>query len=126
MNLKISEIEGGSMRSTDHGMLYNYRVKRETFKDKKLTKHFVEVLLRKLEIPQETIQRCIKVPLSVYAKILDITHMIVNGKAGFGKLGELRGLMCDDLKVIPSRLGDTKIFNDVRNYLNTHIRTLTR
>lgn len=107
-------------------MLYNYRVKRETFKDKKLTKHFVEALLKKLEIPPETISRCLKVPLSVYAKVLDIAHLIVNGRAGFGKLGELRGLMCDDLKVIPTRLKDPKIFNDIRNYLSRHVKALTR
>ena len=124
MTIKIKQLE--TTVNSDHGLLYNYRVKRETFKDKNLTKHFVEGLLKKLEIPQETIKKCTKVPLSVFAKVLDIAHLIVNGKAGFGKLGELRGLMCDDLKVIPSRLSDTKIFNDVRNYLNRQIKNLTR
>jgi len=110
----------------NHGILDNYRVKREAFKNKKLSIHFVKILLIKLEIPEMTIDKCIKVPLSTIAKILDITHLIVNGKAGFGKLSELRGLMCDELKVIPERLGDPKIFNDVRNYLNKHVNVLTR
>jgi len=48
MNLKISEIESGSMRSTDHGMLYNYRVKRETFKDKKINKAFCRGPFKKI------------------------------------------------------------------------------
>jgi hypothetical protein len=124
MTIKINELE--NQGKTDHPLLYNYRVKRETFKNRKLTKHFVEVLLRKMEIPEETVARCTKVPLKVYAKILDITHLIVNGKAGYGKLGDLRELMCDDLKVIPERLKDLKIFNDVRNYLNRHVKALTR
>jgi len=64
MALKISELEQGGIGS-DHYTLYNYRIKRETFKDKKLTKHFVEVLLRKMEIPEETIKRCTKVHLSI-------------------------------------------------------------
>jgi hypothetical protein len=124
MTLKLNELQ--NFGRTDHPMLYNYRIKRETFKDKKLTKHFIEVLLKKLEIPQEAIARCIKVPLAVFSKVLNISHLIVNGKAGFGKLGELRTLMCDDLKVIPLRLKDPKIFNDVRNYLNRHVKALTR
>lgn len=125
MALKISELESGEM-GHDHPMLRNYKMKRETFKDKKLTKHFVEALLKKLEIPEQTISRCLKVPLSTYSKILDITHLIVNGKIGLGRLGDLRELLCDDLKVIPGRLKDPKILNDVQNYLRRHIKSLTR
>lgn len=107
-------------------MLRNYKIKREAFKDKKLTKHFVEALLKKLEIPEVTINRCLKVPLSTYAKILDLGHLIVNGKIGLARLGDLRKLLCDELKVIPGRLRDPRILNEVKNYLNRHIKSLTR
>jgi len=123
MKLKIKEM---SSSGGDHGPLDNYRVKRETFKNKKLTKHFVKLLLQKFELPEGIIEKCLKVPLSVYSKVLDISHAIVNGKAGFGKLADLRALMCDELKVIPDRLNDVKIFNDIRNYLYKHVKTLTR
>jgi hypothetical protein len=124
MALKINELENGE--GFDHPMLRNYKMKREAFKDKKLTKHFVEALLKKLEIPEQTIGRCLKVPLTTYAKILDLVHLIVNGKIGLGRLGDLRELLCDELKVIPNRLKDPKIMNDIKNYLTRHIKSLTR
>jgi hypothetical protein len=108
----------------DHGILYDHKVRRHTFKNKKLTKFFIKKLLIKLEIPEQTADKCVKVPAATYAKILDLFHKIVNGKFGFGKLGDLRTLLCDDLRVIPSRLEDPKIFNDVRNFLNEHIKSL--
>lgn len=103
-------------------ILTDFRMQKQAFKKKKLTKFFVEKLLQKLQIDRPIIQKCIKAPLSTFAKILKLTHDIVNGKAGFGQLSVLGEWLCEDLKVIPEKLNDSTIFNDVRNYLNTHIK----
>jgi len=123
IGMKVKDL---SKAKGNHGILHNYRLQTDVFKNKKLSRHFVKVLLETLEIPQNHIDNCLKAPLAIYSKILDITHKIVNGQADFSKLGDLKGLMCDDLKVIPSRLKDPVIFNAVKNYLNEHIEFRTR
>ena len=107
---------------TDHPLLYDSLMKKKTFKQKKLSKYFVKKLLKKLEIDQETIDKCLKAPLSSFAKILTLSHEIVNGKKGFGELSVLSNWLCDDLRIIPEKLNDSTIFNDVRNYMNSHIK----
>jgi len=119
MSAKIKELS--SAKKQDHGMLDDYRMNRDIWRNRKLSRHFVKTLLQKLDIPQSHIDKCLKVPLAVYSKVLVLIHNIVNGKAGYGKLAELRKLMCDDLKIIPKRMKDALVFKDVRNFMNKHI-----
>jgi hypothetical protein len=106
----------------DTALFYSNQVKKTAFKKKKLTKYFVEKLLVKLQINGNVIQKCMKAPLSAFAKIMKLSHDIVTGKAGFGQLSTLSTILCDDLKIIPEKLNDSAIFNDVRNYMNNHIQ----
>jgi len=87
-----------------------------------LTKYFVEKLLMKLQISQLTIDKCMKVPLKMYARILELIHTIANRRLPYKKLAILQELLgCKELKVIKKRLMDPKIFNNVRNYLTRHM-----
>ena len=107
----------------ESSMLHQYNVRRDTFKNKKLSKYFVEKLLKKLEIDEELIRKCIQVPLSSLAKVIEISHRIVSGKEELGQLISIKDLLCEELKIIPTKLKNPKIFNNVKNYLNTHVNT---
>lgn len=123
--MKINDIESKGVENSGH-ILHDYNMRKDTFKHKKLARKYIEELLTKLEIPNNTIAQCLKAPVSAYGKVMNISHLIVNGKLGYGKLADLRDLLCDELKVIPERLRDPKIFNNVRNFMNQHVKILTR
>ena len=105
----------------ENALLHSNSIKKSIFRKKKLTKFFVEKLLLKLQITPSIVTKCVKAPLSTYAKILQLSHDIVKGKAGFGQLSILSNWLCEDLKIIPEKLNDSGIFNDVRNFLNNYI-----
>lgn len=114
-------VQNANSLKTGNPMLYDNQMKKEAFKKQKLTKYFVEKLLEKFQIGAVAIAKCLKAPLSTFAKILTLSHEIVNGKKGFGQLSVLSTWLCDELKVIPEKLNDSIIFNDVKKYMNSHI-----
>jgi len=83
----------------------------------------VEKLLKKMNIPQLTIDKCLKVPLSQFAKVLELTHKMVSGKVKYERLADLKTLICDDLKIIPAKLKDAKVMADVKGYIERHVKT---
>ena len=117
----LNNIIAKAKKGTSNSILNDIHMKKEPFRKKKLTKYFVKKLLQKLRINGPTIKKCLKAPLGTYAKILKLAHEIGNGKAGFGQLSQLGKWLCEDLKVIPEKLNDSSIFNDVRNYVNSHV-----
>jgi hypothetical protein len=107
----------------DDPMMHNIRMRRDTFKDKKLTKHFIEKLLKKMEVPSDVVARCLKIPAKHYAIIMNLINQIVNGKYKLDKLKDLKDLMCPELKMIPQKLKDAKIVDHIKLYLKLHVKS---
>lgn len=110
------------IRRSDGDLLFNYKVHRRPYKKRDLSLYFVERLLYKLQIQKGIIDKCIKAPLSSISKILELTHLMVKGKTSYMRLAELKTLLCEELRVIPQKLNDPFIFNDVRGYIERHVK----
>lgn len=110
------------LRKDDGDLLFHYPEKKNAFKNKKLTVFFVERLLYKFRLPTGIVQKCAKAPHPVVAQVMDLVHKIVVGKLPYSKLADLKGLLCEELSVIPVKLKDAVIFNDVKGYIERHVR----
>lgn len=117
----LNSIIAKARKGNGNSILHDIKMKKEPFKKKKLTKYFVKKLLQKFQIKSPIIKKCLKAPLSTYAKILKLAHEIGNGKSGFGQFVVLGKWLCEELKIIPEKLNDSSIFNDVRSYVNSYI-----
>ena len=110
------------IRREDGDLLFNYKVRRHTFKAKKLSVYFVEKLMKRMRIPEATVAKCIKAPLATIAKVLAHVHKMVQGKLPYTRLADLRTILCEDLKIIPDKIKDPFVFNDVKGYIERHVR----
>lgn len=106
---------------SDTALFFSSSMKKDAFAKSKLTKYYVRKLLEKLQIGAGVIEKCMKAPLSAFAKVMKLSHSIVIGAAGYGELVTMSKLLCEELKVIPEKLTDSSIYNEVRNYMNNHI-----
>jgi len=108
----------------DVKIILNYITKNTNLmllKIKKLSRYFVERLLKKFELTEAQINRCLKVSTKVLAQVLELLHSIVKGKNKINKLELLKKMLCDELKVIHKKLMNAKILKDVKFYLKRHI-----
>jgi len=108
----------------DDPLLHDAKVRRETFKNRKLTRHFLEVLLQKMGIPDSIVQKCLKIPMAHYGQVMDLTNKIASGKYGVYKLKDLKTIMCKELDIIPAKLKDISIAKEVYVYLKLHVKPL--
>jgi len=111
-----------NMRKGDGELLFNCDVEKSHTKKKDLTVHFVTKLLEKLQIPDGTIMKCMKAPMASLVKVLDLTHQMVIKKAPYSRLAEIKGYLCDELRIIPQRLSNPAVLNDVKQYIERHVK----
>jgi hypothetical protein len=111
-----------NIRGGDGELLFNFNVNKRHTKKKDLTVHFVTKLLEKLQIDEGTIMKCMKAPMASLAKVLELTHLIVIKKAPITRLAEIKRCFCDELRVIPQRLSNPAVLNDVKEYIERHVK----
>jgi len=105
-----------------HPLLYEARLKGKVSKDKQLTKYFVVKLLSKLEYRHDIIEKCTKVPMKTFAKIMDLCVEIIKEENNLYDLQILDDWLCKDFSTISKKLDDPKLYHDTEGYLKRHVR----
>ncbi len=110
------------MRNGDGQLLFNFNLNKSHTMKKDLTWYFVNKLLEKLQVADGTRMKCMKAPMASLVKVLELAHLMVNKKAPYSRLAEIKGYLCDELRIIPQRLSNPAVFNDIKQYIERHVK----